>query len=71
MWIDADPTVLLDAYVKQLGAEADARAAHTGLTLTAALIAVSRAIRTAGTASAPSYQRRVQRALPHLRQALA
>lgn len=70
MWVHADAGELLRIYLHHLGSDADPKEARTGLSATTALIAVSRAIRTAGTDAAASYQQRLQRALPHLHKAL-
>jgi hypothetical protein len=70
MWVQTDLNQLLDAYLAGFDPVADACAARAGLTFTTALIAVSRAIRTAGTPAAPGYQVRLQRATRLLHEAL-
>ncbi len=71
MWIESNPVELISAYLKGLGLVADHHTVWTGLVLTTALIAVSRAIRTAKTPTASSYQTRLQHAMPQLREAVA
>lgn len=66
MWAGTDPAKLLDAYTDELRDRSLNGDARTGLLLSTALIAVSRAIRTIGTPNAAAYQTRLRRALPLL-----
>lgn len=68
MWTTTPTDFLVDGYVEALGI--DRSAASAGLTLTTALIAVSRVIRTANTDQARGYQERLDKSLPQLADAL-